>query len=87
VDITASEAMRAVSDNTPPGAGERARTLLRDMLAGGPMPKKAIEEMAKAENIATASLNRAKEKLRIKPRKDGDRWVWELPQDDHLRVG
>jgi hypothetical protein len=52
VDITAPEAMRAVSDFKSPGTGERARTLLRDMLAGGPVPESTFRDMAKEEDIS-----------------------------------
>jgi putative DNA primase/helicase len=78
VDITAAEAMRAVSDFKDPGTGERARTLLRDMLAGGPVPQKEIEEMAKAEDISISTLRRVKKKVGVRHQKKGKKWMWEL---------
>ena len=89
VDITAAEAMRAVSEFASPGTGERARTLLRDMLAGGtPIPESVFQDMAKAEDISWPTMKRMKRKLRIKsvrseslgPGEEKGHWVWQWPE-------
>jgi putative DNA primase/helicase len=83
VDVTAMEAMHAANEFKSPGARERAKTLLRDLLAGGPVPQTEIEEMAKAEDIRKRTLNRAKKELCIKSAKQPDgRWMWELSEGD-----
>ena len=79
VDISATEAMSAAADSRSPGAGEQARTFLRDLLSRGAVPQKDIEEAAKAEGISERTLRRAKQKLGVRARKDGDRWLWEMP--------
>jgi hypothetical protein len=87
VDVTATEAMHAANEFKSPGAKERAKTLLRDLLAGGPMAQKEIEEMAKAEDIGERTLRKVKRQLRIKSTKQpGGKWVWELPEDDGLKA-
>jgi AAA domain len=85
VDVTATEAMHAANEFKSPGARDRAKTLLRDLLAGGPLPQTEIEEMAKAEDIGMRTLHRAKKELHIKSRKQeggGGQWVWALPEDE-----
>lgn len=79
VDISAAEAMSAAANSRSPGAGEQARTLLRDLLSKGAMPQKDVEEAAKAEGISMITLRRAKQKLGIRARKEGDCWFWEFP--------
>jgi hypothetical protein len=90
VDITAAEAMRAVSDFKSPGTGERARTLLRDMLAGGaPVPESAFQEMAKEEDISWSTMKSVKRKLRIKSVRseslgagaEKGHWMWQWPAE------
>ena len=87
MDVTATEAMHAASEFKSPGARERAKTLLRDLLAGGPIAQKEIEEMAKAEDIGARTLPTAKKELRIRSIKQPDgTWVWGLPEDDGLKA-
>ena len=87
VDVTATEAMHAANEFKSPGARERAKTLLRDLLAGGPIAQKEIEEMAKAEDIGARTLRTAKKELRVRSIKQPDgKWVWELPEDDGLKA-
>jgi DNA polymerase len=83
VDVTATEAMHAANECKSPGARERAKALLCDLLVCGPVLQKEIEEMAKAEDIGERTLRKAKKELRIKSTKKPDgKWVWELPADD-----
>jgi len=87
VDVTATEAMHAANEFKSPGARERAKTLLRDLLAGGPIAQKEIEEMAKAEDIGERTLRTAKKQLHIRSTKQPDgKWIWELPEDDGLKA-
>jgi putative DNA primase/helicase len=90
VDITASEAMRAVSDFKSPGTGERARTLLRDMLAGGePVPESVFRDMAEEEDISWSTMKNVKRKLRIKSVRsetlgiaaEKGHWMWQWPEE------
>jgi hypothetical protein len=89
VDITAAEAMRAVSEFASPGTGERARTLLRDMLAGGaPIPESVFQEMAKEEDISWSTMKNVKRKLHIKSVRSEaagiegkGHWMWQWPED------
>jgi putative DNA primase/helicase len=83
VDVSATEAMHAANEFKSPGARERAKTLLRDLLVGGPIPQQEIEEMAKAEDIGMRTLHKAKKELRIRSVKQpGDgKWAWVLPEE------
>jgi putative DNA primase/helicase len=79
VDVTASEAMSAAAENKEPGARDRAKTLLSDLLASGkPIDAKEIEGMAKAEGIAKRTLMRAKDALKVKSVQAEGRWSWVL---------
>lgn len=81
VDISATEAMNAATEDRSVGKGERARTLLRDLLAGGPIPVTDIEELAKAEGISMKTMHRIKDKVSARARKEGEQWFWELKMD------
>jgi hypothetical protein len=89
VDITAAEAMRAVSDFTAPGTGERARTLLHNMLASGtPIPESTFRDMAKEEDISWPTMKNVKRKLRIKSVRSESlgiagkgHWLWQWPDE------
>jgi DNA polymerase len=89
VDVTATEAMHAASDFKAPGTGERARTLLRDMLAGGtPVPENTFQDMAKEEDISWSTMKNVKRKLRIKSVRSEaagvegkGHWLWQWPDE------
>ena len=89
VDITAAEAMSAVSDFKSPGTGERARTLLRDMLAGGaPIPESTFRDMAKEEDISWPTMKNVKRKLHVKSVRSESlgiagkgHWLWQWPDE------
>jgi RecA-family ATPase len=55
---------------------------LREALEDGPMPSTVIHHMANENHISNATLRRAKEKLRVKPYKEGmaerGKWIWKL---------
>jgi hypothetical protein len=79
VDVTASEAMQAATENRAPSARDEAKEFLLDYLAGGPMPADAIKEAAEANGVSERTLRRAMKELGIRPQKDDKHWVWELP--------
>jgi hypothetical protein len=79
VDVTASEAMQAAADSKAPAARDQAKKFLREILAGGPVLRKQIEEAAKANGISDRTLWRAKDNLKITADKKVDGWFWALP--------
>jgi DNA polymerase len=83
VDVSATEAMQAASENRSPGARDEAKLLLQAMLASGPVEQTDIQEAAKANGISAITLRRAKRDLGVKVKKDrttpGGKWFWELP--------
>ena len=60
-----------------------ARTFLRELLAGGPVPAREVLRQAELAAIGRKTLERAKVALRVLPRKGGfkDGWTWALPED------
>jgi hypothetical protein len=80
VDVTATEAMQAASENKSPAAREEAKKFLSDVLANGPVAKKEIDEAAEANGISERTLFRAKTDLKIMAKKDGPNggWTWRL---------
>lgn len=72
-ESTAGEAGDSVSD---------AIAWLRDVLAEGALETPTIKNNAKGAGHSWASVQRAKKKLGIKPKKKGmaGGWVWELPR-------
>jgi hypothetical protein len=84
VDVSATEAMQAASENKSPGARDEAKKFLLAILAAGPVAKTEIEEAAKAAGIAERTLYRAKRELKnIIARKDAadGGWTWRLCDD------
>jgi len=69
---------------------ERAMILLKQTLADGAKPSEEVKALAKKEGISETTLRRAKGRLGVVARKQGDCWVWMLPSDkstpkhDHL---
>lgn len=64
----------------PDSMTARAETLLRTLLAAGPMPQKQVEAAAVAAGISTGTLSKAKQKVGVVSSKPGlDPWVWSLP--------
>lgn len=61
-----------------PSAVDEAKDFLRKQLAEGAQPVVDIQNAAKGAGISTATLNRAKTELGIKPVKDGSGWTWKL---------
>jgi hypothetical protein len=63
------------------GARQEAEALLRETLAGGPKAAKIVIREAREAAISDKVLRTARERLGIKPRKDGlhGGWIWALP--------
>jgi putative DNA primase/helicase len=83
VDISATEALQAASENKSAAAVDEAKHFLLDMLANGPVAKKEIEDAAEGSEISLATLRRAKRILRVIAEKDRvtpkGSWFWRLP--------
>ena len=62
-----------------PAARAEAQALLCSVLADGPRLATEVQEAAKAAGISEATLRRAKDDLKIKPKKQGVVWYWSLP--------
>jgi hypothetical protein len=82
VDITAMEALAAINETKTPGALAAAKRFLRGMLAAGPVAVSEIEGAAKAERVASRTLDRAKAALGVVSIKDGKIWKWQVPKED-----
>ncbi|MBX3029322.1 MAG: AAA family ATPase [Chloroflexi bacterium] len=69
--------------------GDRAKAgdFLRDLLAYGPVPTRAVKDAADAHGHSWASVRRAKDALGVTAAKEGrpgdseQRWVWSLPPE------
>jgi hypothetical protein len=81
VDITATEALQAVTENKSTGSRSTAKRFLQQMLRDGPALVSEIEAAARAERIASRTLDRAKAALGVVSVKDGKVWKWQLPQE------
>ncbi len=69
-------------DNT--SALDKAMSFIRGELAGGGVPSEDVKASAREYGISDKTLQRARESLGIKPKKEGfkegSRWVWQMPQ-------
>jgi putative DNA primase/helicase len=83
VDVTATEAMQAVTESKSPTVRDQAKKFLSSILAQGPVDSVEIEEAAEANGISRRTLFRAKDELDIMAKRDGPNgtWRWWLPQD------
>jgi len=88
VTMRADEALELGNGDHRPGPKPEARNAaaawLAELLADGPMPVAQIQDEAKAAGYSwTTTMYRAKDQLRVKPRKApqfGGGWVWALPE-------
>lgn len=60
---------------------DEATVWLREYLSASPMPAKHVYRDAAIEKLSTAAIRKAKDRLRVRARKDGfgGGWLWELP--------
>ena len=79
-DLTVEDLMGG-DDGDRKSARDQAVDFLRAFLKEGPQPARLIEEKAKAVGIAKRTLERAKQELKIVPRKTRNGWVWPLPDE------
>ena len=68
------------------GALGEAKGVLREILAGGPMPATEVKRQAGQAGISPPTLRRARAGLGVRlERKEapggGGHWIWALPQD------
>ena len=85
VDVTATEAMQAASDNKSPGERDKAKNLILALLAGGcEVPVDEIKDAAEGHDIAWRTMRRARDVLKVVVGKERNtpkgRWFWKLPQ-------
>jgi AAA domain-containing protein/bifunctional DNA primase/polymerase-like protein len=90
VELTANEAMQAVTGQS--GFAKReARDFLLERLAAGPAKSEEVIEEARQNGIAERTLYRAKKELQIRSRKKmGEtrgEWTWELPTKTKIATG
>ena len=83
LSISGMLAHKANESNEDRSAIADAIRFLKEQLADGGKRKSDLDIEARGEGINSASLNRAKATLKIKPRKGGMHggWIWELPED------
>jgi DNA polymerase len=88
VDVTALEAMSAAAENKSPGVRDRAKRLLRSLLAEEPAGAKIILETGKEHGISDKTLRRAAQELDVEIKKEGPvvngerTWIWRLPKKE-----
>jgi len=93
VDITATEALQAASENKSPSAIEDAKGFLKDLLSNGPIGSTDVQEAAKENGISRATLRRAQKELKIEVERDGPivngvyTWRWHLPANTGPPLG
>jgi putative DNA primase/helicase len=82
VAISANEALEAAENTERQGAREKAEEFLQERLAGGPVSQKEVKADAEGAGLAWATVRRAKDRLGIRPEKDGmdGGWLWGLPK-------
>jgi hypothetical protein len=83
--ITAADLLAAPSGPGEKSALDEAKEWLTGQLRGGSRNQRELEGLAKDGGIKPITLRRAREELRIKPRKAGmaGGWLWSLPEDAH----
>jgi hypothetical protein len=83
--LTAERILTSASDEGRGSSRKSAEEFLREILADGPVPSKDVMREARVAGISHSTLIRAKDRLGIKVRKEGQpgskdqRWVWEMP--------
>ena len=61
---------------------ETACDFLIERLSDGPVESRVLYEEAKAKGIPPATLNRAKQRVRVQSKRKSDRsWLWELTEE------
>jgi len=86
IDITATEAMQAASENKSPSERDKAKEFLLALLAGGAAASvEDIKDTAEGHGFSWRTIKRVKEDLKIVAEKEqgvmNGRWFWKLPQE------
>lgn len=81
--ITADDVLQ-VEPEQERSATDEATDWLRDLLSNDPMKAADVQREARQAGIGEKALRRARERLRIHPKKGGfsGGWIWELPTED-----
>ena len=81
VDVDVESALMGLAAVPVQSERDEAKTLLRTVLANGPMLANTVMERARAAGIAERTLNRAKADLGVASEKQGfgREWWWRLP--------
>jgi len=82
INVDADQALAEAPDFEARSQTDEAVEWLRGALADGPQPAGDLKRAANEDGIGKKPLRKARERLRIKPRKDGfsGSWIWELPK-------
>ncbi len=69
---------------TTEGRTRRAERLLREALAGGPIPARTVERLAEQAGVSRGTLVRARYRVGVvasKRRTERGAWVWSLAEE------
>lgn len=84
VTMSAEEVLVSGGRSTAP-ARDEAGDFLCAMLADGPVPAKTAASRTEAAGFSPRTVRRAKAHLGVTSERDGEVWVWTLPQGGHGR--
>lgn len=79
-DLTAHRLFGPPADSCERSARDEATEFLRSLLADKPKPAREVYRKAKDAGLSERTIDRAKATLSITSRKDGEKWVWALPE-------
>jgi AAA domain len=93
-EYSASELLQSVRVDRA-DARRETEDFIEILLSDGPVPKATVEEEAKAANISTGTLRRAKTSLGVIAERENQvggergagRWVWKLPAKEEMGRG
>jgi len=84
-DVSATALLAVPLEGDERSSAEEARDFLRDLLTRGPCTAKEANRAAREAGISENRLERARQSLRIRPRRQGfgpgAQYLWELPSD------
>ncbi len=90
--LDAAALLSAPTDQEERSALSEAQEFLREILAGGPLPSKEVENDGREASIEPRTLKRAKQKLEVISERQGGigekgRWYWRLPDSKGTKPG
>jgi hypothetical protein len=87
-DLTADQLSEAQAEKGDDRGGsakvENAVDFLRLVLSDGKVSKSEVDKKATQQKIKPMTLRRAQQQLKIKPERDGNKWWWELPEEERV---